>query len=125
MNNIFRFIAIAAIAAPTSALANTWSCTHNDLTRTVEIEYSEDSATACNVNYTKETEGVGAHSLWSAENDTSYCEEKAEGLVAKLTSWGWDCTKSETEVEPEATEAAPAEPAAEAEEAPAEESAQP
>ena len=107
MNNIFRFIAIAAIAAPASALANTWSCTHNDLIRTVEVEYSEDSATACNVNYTKATEGVGVHSLWSAENDTPYCEEKAEGLVANLTSWGWDCTKSETEAEPEAAEAEP------------------
>ena len=115
MNNIFRFIAIAAIAAPTSALANSWSCTHDDLIRTVEIEYSEDSATACNVNYTKATEGVGVHSLWSAENDTFYCEEKAEGLVAKLEGWGWVCAQSETE----------AEPAAEAEEAPAEESAQP
>ena len=124
MNSIFRFIAIAAIAAPTSALANSWSCTHNDLIRTVEVEYSEASATACEVNYTKETEGVEKQTLWNAENDASYCEEKATGFVAKLEGWGWACAQSEAEAEP-AAEAAPEEPAAEAEEAPAEESAQP
>ena len=122
MNPIFRFIAIAAIAAPTSALANSWSCAHNDLIRTVEIEYSETSATACNVNYSKASEGFETQTLWNAENDASYCEEKAEAFVAKLEGWGWACAQSETEAEPEATEA---EPAAEAEEAPAEESAQP
>ena len=116
MNPIFRFITIAAIAAPTSALANSWSCSHNDLIRTVEIEYSETSATACNVNYTKATEGFEMQTLWSAENDTSYCEEKAEGFVAKLEGWGWAC--AQTEAEPEADEATPA---AEPEATPAEE----
>ena len=123
MNSIFRFIAIAAIAAPTSALANSWSCTHNNLIRTVEVEYSEASATACEVTYTKETEGVEKQTLWTAKNDTSFCEEKAEGLVAKLEGWGWAC--AEAEAEPAATEAAPEEPAAETEEAPAEESTPP
>ncbi|MCK5001716.1 MAG: hypothetical protein KAJ92_00145 [Gammaproteobacteria bacterium] len=117
MNYIIRLIAIAAVVvAPTGALANTWSCTHDDLIRTVEIEYSDSGETACNVNYTKETEGVEMQTLWSAENQVAYCEEKAEGFVAKLGSWGWDCTKSETEAEPEpeAAEVTPeAEPATE------------
>ena len=124
MNAIFRFITIAAIAGPTSALGSSWSCTHNNLTRTVEVEYSEASATACEVTYTKETEGVEKQTLWTAENDASYCEEKAEGFVAKLEGWGWACAQSEAEAEPAATEAAPEEPAAATEEAPAEESAQ-
>ena len=34
--------------------------------------------------------------LWNAANDTAYCQEKAEAFVAKLTSWGWDCTAPET-----------------------------
>ncbi len=119
MNIIFRFIAIAAVIAPTSALATTWSCTHNDLTRTVSIEYSDSGTAPCAVNYTKETEGFEMQTLWSAENQVAYCEEKAEGLVAKLGSWGWACTKSETAPEPESTpeavapsepEAAPAQP---------------
>ena len=112
MNPIFRFIAIAAIAAPTSALANSWSCTHNDLIRTVEIEYSETIATACKVNYSKAGEGFEIQTLWNAENDVSYCEEKAEGFVAKLEGWGWVCVQAETEAEPEATPAMEAEPEA-------------
>lgn len=94
MNFIFRFIAITLVMAPASVLANPWSCTHNNLLRTVSIEYADSGALPCYVNYTKETEGVETQSLWSAESQEGYCEEKAEGFVAKLTSWGWDCTKA-------------------------------
>lgn len=94
MNFIIRCIAIAVMVAPVSALANTWNCTHNKLIRTVSIE-TEASSTACQVNYTKETEGVAMQTLWNAANDTAYCTEKAEAFVAKLTSWGWDCTAPE------------------------------
>ena len=95
MKYILRCIAIAVMLAPVSALANTWSCTHNNLIRTVSI-VSEEGTTRCEVNYTKETEGVEMQTLWSAENQADYCQEKAEGFIAKLTSWGWDCTAPET-----------------------------
>lgn len=103
MNNIFRIITIAAVLAPASAFANSWSCTHNSLIRTIEVEYFEASATSCKVTYTKETEGVEKQTLWTAKNDTSYCEEKAEGFVAKLEGWGgWVCveTKAEAPAQP-------------------------
>lgn len=109
MNFILRCIAIAVMVAPVSALANTWNCTHNKLIRTVSIE-SEAGSTACVVNYTKESEGVAMKTLWNAANDTSYCQEKAEAFVAKLTSWGWACTEATAAAPVSAPEAA-AEPA--------------
>ena len=87
--------------APASVLANTWSCTHNNLVRTVSIEYADSGGLPCFVNYTKETEGEETRSLWSADNLEGYCEDKAEEFVAKLTSWGWDCTKTSAASEPE------------------------
>lgn len=110
MNSIFRIIAISVMVAPASALANTWSCTHNDLIRTVSIEYSDSGAAPCAVNYTKATEGFEMQTPWTAENDVTFCEEKAEGLVGKLESWGWACTKSETTSEPESAQETVAEP---------------
>ena len=98
---VFGFFTIALIMAPASVLANTWSCTHNNLLRTVSIEYADSGGLPCYVNYTKETEGAATQSLWSAENLEGYCEEKAEEFVAKLTSWGWDCTKASDAPEPE------------------------
>lgn len=118
MNFIFRFIAITVMVAPVSALANTWSCTHNNLIRTVSIEYSDPDTAPCAVNYTKETEGVEMQTLWKAENDTTYCTEKAEGLVAKLESWGWACSTDET-AEPESKPAVEAAPVSEPEAEPA------
>lgn len=116
MKYILRCIAIAVMLAPVSALANTWSCTHNNLIRTVSI-VSEEGTTRCEVNYTKETEGIAVQTLWSAENQADYCQEKAEGFVAKLTSWGWDCTAPEatpvSAPEAESMPEAAAEPAAE------------
>ena len=101
-----RLIAIAIISTPISALANTWSCTNNDIIRTIEIERAGDNPAPCNVNYTKETEGVEMKTLWSAENQGEYCDEKAEGLVAKLSSLGWACSKDEAATESQDTPAA-------------------
>lgn len=98
---VFRFFAITLAMAPASVLANTWSCTNNNLVRTVSIEYADSGGLPCYVNYTKEAEGAETQSLWSAENLEGYCEEKAEEFVAKLTSWGWDCTKASAASEPE------------------------
>ena len=119
MKLILRCIAIAVMVTPVSALANSWSCTHNKLIRTVSIE-TEAGSTACKVNYTKETEGVPMKTLWNATNDTSYCTEKAEGFIAKLTSWGWACTKDVAEPAAAESAAAPAASSAPAEAAPAE-----
>jgi len=93
MNSIFRLIAIAVLIAPTAALATSWTCTHDKLTRIVSIE-SEAGSTACKVNYNKDSEGQGTKTLWNAANDSAYCTEKAEGFVGKLTSLGWTCTKA-------------------------------
>ena len=115
MNFILRCIAIAVMITPVSALANTWNCTHNKLVRTVSID-SEAGSTACEVNYTKETEGVPMKTLWTAVNQPDYCVEKAEAFIAKLTSWGWNCTAPEAA--PVSAPAATSEPAAEPASAP-------
>ena len=42
----------------------------------------------------KLTEGAEDRVLWSAQNDASYCEEKAKGFIEKLESLGWTCVET-------------------------------
>jgi len=70
-------------------------CTHDQLTRRIEVVYTDpELALPCEVLYDKQNEG--AHStLWRAENNQGYCEEKARQLVQKHLSWGWLCSEEE------------------------------
>ena len=46
-------------------------------------------AVPCQVNYIREDETT--QSLWSAQNDEGYCEQKAVEFAEKQRDWGWDC----------------------------------
>jgi hypothetical protein len=94
INRFFQILIAACFALPVSAYAETWSCSHNNNVREVQIERTTAEAVPCNVVYKKPTEGVEDQILWDAENDDSYCDEKAEEFVAKLESWGWVCTET-------------------------------
>jgi len=90
----FQITALAFLAVPFSAYADSWSCSNDNLVREVHVERTTSAPVPCNVVYKKQTEGVEDQVLWSAENDDSYCSEKAQGLVAKLESNGWVCTET-------------------------------
>ncbi|MDX8387860.1 MAG: hypothetical protein R8M46_04905 [Ghiorsea sp.] len=84
--------ATTALFASSSAFANeTYMCKHGNQERVISVVYaSPDAVVPCNVTYDK---GVGAVSLWQAENLVGYCEEKAMAFVEKQRGWGWDCNK--------------------------------
>lgn len=94
INRTFQIIAIMLFAAPFNAYASSWSCSHGNDVREVHVERPTSSPVPCNVVYKKQTEGVEDQILWNANSDDSYCDEKAQGFVAKLESWGWVCTET-------------------------------
>ena len=94
VNRTFQILAIMLFAAPFNAYASSWSCSHGNDVREVHVERPTSSPVPCNVVYKKQTEGVEDQILWNATSDDSYCDEKAQGFVAKLESWGWVCTET-------------------------------
>ena len=94
INRTFQTLAITLFAIPINAYADSWSCSQSNDVREVHIERATSSPVPCLVVYKKPTEGVEDQTLWSANNDDSYCEEKAQGLVAKLESAGWVCAET-------------------------------
>jgi len=69
-----------------------YQCTYGDMQRRVEIAHEPGVEVPCSVRYFKDTEMPGEQQeLWSAENDPTYCQEKATAFVTKLEGWGWDC----------------------------------
>lgn len=84
----------SAMLVSASALADAWSCRHDNLLREVVVEYPQGGTLPCNVIYKKQTEGFGDQKLWSASSTEGYCEQKAADLVGKLESWGWTCAET-------------------------------
>ncbi len=94
INRIILLFVVTFFLIPANAYAESWSCSKDNNVREVHIERATDASVPCDVVYKKLTEGVSDQILWNAENDDSYCEEKAEGFVAKLESWGWVCAET-------------------------------
>ena len=94
VNRAFQILVVAFFAAPVSAYADSWSCSHGNNVREVHIERTTSAPAPCNVVYKKQTEGFEDQVLWNANNDETYCEEKAKAFVAKLESWGWVCAET-------------------------------
>jgi len=94
INRMFQILLVALLTAPISAYAESWSCSKSNDVREVHIERTSSASVPCNVVYKKQTEGIEDQVLWSASSDETYCEEKANGFVTKLESWGWVCTET-------------------------------
>lgn len=64
-------------------------CKMGKMERKIEVATTDaEKKVPCEVKYTKDGE---EKSLYNAQVDSSYCEKKAEELVAKLTGQGWQC----------------------------------
>lgn len=68
----------------------TFVCTHNRSVRTIKVIYHDEGPDVCEVTYEKST---GTKTLWNANNDKSYCEDKAIEFVTKQEGWGWQCNQ--------------------------------
>ncbi len=109
MDTMKSTIAIIGLVLPMTAGAASWTCEHNNLIREVSIDSAGENTVPCSVNYTKITEGVDTQQLWSAQNEAGYCEARAEEFIAKLESWGWNCSQDPEPVETGEPESTPME----------------
>jgi hypothetical protein len=75
------------------ASAASWICGNGEILREISIKRETTNAAPCSVIYDKDIEGAGIKVLWSAQNDGSYCDAKADGLAEKLSGLGWACTE--------------------------------
>ncbi len=91
---IIQGLGIACLCIPFSLQADSWSCRHGDDVREIHIERDGDAPVPCQVIYKKLTEGEADQTLWNAENDPNYCEDKARGFIEKQTGWGWTCVET-------------------------------
>jgi hypothetical protein len=81
------------------------------LTRRIEIAREGGSPVPCEVLYFKDSEAPGERQvLWSAANESGYCEAQAQSFVARLEGLGWECDATPGAPAPAAA-AAPAAPA--------------
>ena len=83
---------LVALAVAPAASAESWICEHSTLVREINVERATADPAPCSVAYNKQSEGKGVKILWSAQNDGSYCDAKADGLAEKLQGMGWSCT---------------------------------
>ena len=87
-------VLVISLLTPLSVYADSWSCRHGSDVREVHMEQTTSAPLPCQVLYKKLTEGAEDQVLWSAQNDASYCEEKAKGFIEKLESLGWTCVET-------------------------------
>lgn len=65
------------------------TCTNGPDERVISVVYLDPGyQVPCEVHYQKE--GV-TKTLWSAQSEVGYCEERAAAFVEKQRGWGWDC----------------------------------
>ena len=89
------------------ALAAPMVCTQGDMTRSIEVVYSDPGqAVPCEVLYDKPGEGIQS-TPWRATNESGYCEAKAAELAAKLQAMGWTCASKATPASAAPESAAP------------------
>lgn len=94
----FKVGAIAALGAlvgvdPAGAgEGDAYRCELGNLVRQVEVRSPVGAKLPCEVVYLKPTEEPGvAEVLWRADNVPHYCRDQARGLIAGLSSRGWQC----------------------------------
>lgn len=64
-------------------------CKMGKMERKIEVATtSADKKVPCEVKYTRDGE---EKTLYNAQVDATYCDTKAEELVAKLSAQGWQC----------------------------------
>jgi len=92
---IIQTAAIALLAIPFSAQAQSWTCKLDNNVREIHIQSDNPgSPVPCSVVYKKTSEGAADQTLWNATNNAAYCEEKAKAFVEKQVSWGWACQEA-------------------------------
>ena len=80
------------LLAGTAGADETYTCTYGPDERVISVVYQDQEAKVpCEVRYQKD--GV-TETLWSAQEEVGYCEEKAKAFVEKQRGWGWNCEET-------------------------------
>ena len=96
-SNLLRLAVASTICTPFLAIADITECTNGGMSRTVEVVYSDPGhPVPCEVLYNKPNEGT-QESLWQANNQAGYCEERAREFIVRLGELGWACGESSME----------------------------
>ena len=83
------FVISLGLLAGNAVADETYTCTQGDQERIITIVYQDQAAKVpCEVQYQK---GDVTETLWNAQNQVGYCEEKVEAFLEKQRGWGWDC----------------------------------
>jgi len=102
-------VVILAAMIPSLSLGQgtqNYQCANGELIRRVEIIYETGVAVPCEVHYHKDTEAPGERQvLWSAYNESGYCERKTREFIAQLEGWGWECEQDAPAAQVDDTEA--------------------
>ena len=86
-------LAFAVVLTTQVAIATT--CTSGDMVRRVTVVYDDPGQPVpCSVLYEKPGQGA-SQTLWSAQNEIGYCEDKAQGFIIRLDALGWECAVNE------------------------------
>ena len=108
MNTKLLVVILAAMIPSLSLGQGTqnYQCANGELIRRVEIIYETGVAVPCEVHYHKDTEAPGERQvLWSAYNESGYCERKTREFIAQLEGWGWECEQDAPVAQVDDTEA--------------------
>ena len=69
-------------------------CTYLDLVRRIEVVYTTQAKVPCQVMYHKKSTPADewiSQSVWNSQNETGYCEARAEEFISQHRDWGWAC----------------------------------
>lgn len=85
------FLAVSVIAA--GAVAEEFQCQRGELVRRIEVRFADDAdRLPCEVIYWRDSEAPGQpQSLWNAEHQLDYCQDRAREMVEQLENAGWAC----------------------------------
>ena len=90
-SRLHRFVVTLLLWAPFAATASPTECSNGNLQRSVEVVYSNPGhPVPCEVLYNTQNEGT-YESLWKANNEAGYCEDRAREFIGKLEQMGWSC----------------------------------
>ena len=92
LRRIFQATAFAITLIWSQLLfAESTTCSNGDLHRTIEIKYAEPGKSVpCEVLYRKSPEGT-VDSVWRANHEAGFCENKAKQMINNLADMGWKC----------------------------------
>ncbi|GAA3921711.1 hypothetical protein [Litoribacillus peritrichatus] len=81
-------VALAVSGAATAG--ESYVCINGADERKISVVYTEPgSPVPCEVVYEKSS---GMTTLWNAQSEEGYCEEKAKAFAEKQATWGYECT---------------------------------